>query len=110
MWLPASSQAQSVDTDADTVSAEVDHFSIYTVFNIKNWKLTFNAPGGSCDPRGGTGETVLTSTSPSCWTRRARWAGTTRRASAGRQSINFVNAMLDGDVARSSPSSLGLTS
>ncbi|HYI20263.1 MAG TPA: VWA domain-containing protein, partial [Solirubrobacteraceae bacterium] len=96
MWLPASSQAQSVDTDADTVSAEVDHFSIYTVFNIKNWKLTFNALGGSCDPRGGTGETVLIdvafvldASGSMSWNDPQGFRRTA--------SINFVNAMLEGD-------------
>lgn len=54
LWVPASGQ-QSVDESANTVSAVVDHFSIYAVFNIRNWQETWTSLGGTCEPRGGGG-------------------------------------------------------
>lgn len=58
MWLPAS-HSQSVDESANTITAVVDHFSIYAVFNIRNWQQTWTALGGTCDTRGGGGGTVF---------------------------------------------------
>jgi len=95
MWVPSSAQ-QSVDTASNTVTATVDHFSIYAVFNIRNWKQTWTALGGSCDPRGGTGDTVyldvafvLDSSGSMGWNDPQGF----RRAAAK----NFVDAMLDQD-------------
>jgi hypothetical protein len=95
MWVP-SSQQQTVDTGANTVTATVDHFSIYAVFNIRNWKQTWTALGGSCDPRGGSGGTVfldvafvLDSSGSMSWNDPQGF----RRAA----SRNFVDAMLDQD-------------
>ncbi len=95
LWVPSSAQ-QSVDADANTVTATVDHFSIYAVFNIRNWRETWTALGGSCDPRGGTGDTVyldvafvLDSSGSMSWNDPQGF----RRAAAK----NFVDAMLDQD-------------
>lgn len=57
LWIPASDD-QSVDTAANEVSAVVDHFSIYAVFNIRNWRESWTALAGTCRP-GGTGQPVL---------------------------------------------------
>ena len=95
LWVPSSSR-QSVDTSANTVTATVDHFSIYAVFNIRNWRETWTALGGSCDPRGGSGDTVfldvafvLDSSGSMSWNDPQGF----RRAAAK----NFVDAMLDQD-------------
>jgi hypothetical protein len=95
LWVPSSAQ-QTVNPADDTVTAVVDHFSIYAVFNIRNWQQTWTALGGSCDPRGGSGETVyldvafvldasgsMSSNDPQGFRRAA--------------SRNFVDAMLDQD-------------
>ena len=96
-WVP-SSATQTVDPATNTVTATVDHFSIYAVFNIKNWKQTWTATGGSCDPRGGTGETVyldialvLDSSGSMDWNDPQYF----RRDA----SKNFVDAMLANDMA-----------
>ena len=38
-WQPAAA-AQPVDAAANEVTAAVEHFSIYAVFNIRNWNAT----------------------------------------------------------------------
>jgi hypothetical protein len=44
MWAPSAPDAQQyVDTISRTVTATVNHFSIYAVFNIANWKSTYTA-------------------------------------------------------------------
>jgi hypothetical protein len=53
-WQPAAAE-QQVDAAANTVTVTLEHFSIYAVFNIRNWNTTWTALGGSCTPRGGGG-------------------------------------------------------
>ena len=53
-WEPAAAE-QQVDAAANTVTVALEHFSIYAVFNIRNWNTTWTALGGSCAPRGGGG-------------------------------------------------------
>ena len=89
-------EQQTVDTEANTVTATVDHFSIYAVFNIRNWQQTWTALGGSCDPRGGTGETVFLDVAfvlDSSGSMSSNDPQGFRRAA----SKNFVDAMLDQD-------------
>ena len=58
-WAPVGGD-QTVDAAANTVTAAVEHFSIYAVFNIRNWNTTWTALGGTCDPRpGGGGDPVF---------------------------------------------------
>jgi uncharacterized protein YegL len=59
-WKPAAAE-QQVDATANTVTVELEHFSIYAIFNIRNWNETWTALGGSCTPRdgGGGGDPVL---------------------------------------------------
>jgi len=57
-WLPVAG-AHAVDPAAHTVTATVSHFSIYAVFDIRNWNQRWTAIGGTCKPRGGgAGEPV----------------------------------------------------
>ena len=53
-WQPAAA-TQTVDTAANTVTATVEHFSIYAIFNVRNWNATLTALAGSCEPVSGGG-------------------------------------------------------
>lgn len=57
-WVPVAGD-QQVDRDAGTVTATLEHFSIYAIFSIPQWKETMTALGGSCRPGGGSGATVV---------------------------------------------------
>ena len=58
-WQPAG-DGQVVDEEANTVRAEVPHFSIFAVFDIRNWDAEWTALGGTCKPRdGGGGDPVF---------------------------------------------------
>lgn len=59
-WIPAG-DSQQVDAQAGTVTATVAHFSIFAIFDIRNWQATFTALGGTCERGGGpgTGEPVF---------------------------------------------------
>jgi hypothetical protein len=52
-WELASDR-QVVDTEKDTVTATVEHFSVYAIFNVKNWNLQMTALAGSCDTGAGS--------------------------------------------------------
>ena len=56
-WVPAAAD-QVVDAEAGTVTATVPHFSVFAIFNVRNWATTFTGVGGTCD-RGGPGGTVF---------------------------------------------------
>jgi Mg-chelatase subunit ChlD len=58
-WIPASAE-QSVNTAAATVSATVDHFTVFAVFNIANWGETWNADAEVCSARSAPVDLVLT--------------------------------------------------
>jgi len=58
LWLPAAID-QDVDPVSRTVTSEVPHFSVFALFNIRNWATTWTGIGGSCQPRGGTGDIVF---------------------------------------------------
>src|SRR4051794_10303206 len=60
MWKPAS-DTQTVDTAANTVTTSVEHFSIYTIFNVRNWDAKLTGLAGTCKPRddGGGGGNVV---------------------------------------------------
>ena len=60
MWKPAS-DTQSVDTAANTVTTSVEHFSIYAIFNVRNWDAKLTGLAGTCKPRddGGGGGNVV---------------------------------------------------
>lgn len=49
MWVPASN-TQSVDPVNRTVTAEVDHFSLYSIFDREEWDRVFQIPPGSYTP------------------------------------------------------------
>ncbi len=49
-WVPASND-QVLDADNHTISATVNHFSIFAIFNITNWKETWNAEANVCSVR-----------------------------------------------------------
>jgi len=53
-WQPAAA-AQAIDTAANTVTAAVEHFSIYAIFNVRNWNATLTALAGTCEEGGGGG-------------------------------------------------------
>lgn len=53
-WQPAAA-AQAVNTAANTVTATVEHFSIYAIFNVRNWNATLTALAGTCAD-GGEGD------------------------------------------------------
>ena len=53
-WQPAAA-TQAVDTAANTVTATVEHFSIYAIFNVRNWNATLTALAGTCEEGGGGG-------------------------------------------------------
>jgi von Willebrand factor type A domain/Bacterial TSP3 repeat len=55
-WVPAGTDPQ-VDLAAGTVSTTVTHFSIFAIFNVRNWKAALTGLGGSCLPTG-TGQPV----------------------------------------------------
>lgn len=99
-WVPAAGEDQQVvDIDANRVTATVDHFSIYAIFNIANWEQEWTALGGSCAARGGgDGDVVfvdvaftLDSSGSMDWNDPQ---GLRKQASK-----NFVDALLDGDRA-----------
>ena len=71
LWVPSYEQ-QSVDADANTVTATVDHFSIYAVFNIRNLRETCGRRWAARATRAAAAATPSSSTSRSCSTRRAR--------------------------------------
>ena len=53
-WQPAA-DAQAVDAAANTVTATVEHFSVYAIFNVRNWNATLTALAGTCEEGGGGG-------------------------------------------------------
>lgn len=53
-WQPAAA-AQAIDTAANTVTATVEHFSVYAIFNVRNWNATLTALAGTCEEGGGGG-------------------------------------------------------
>ncbi len=53
-WVPAGTD-QTVDVDGGTVTTTVPHFSIFAIFNIRNWGETFSGFAQTCDGRGGGG-------------------------------------------------------
>jgi hypothetical protein len=53
-WQPAAA-TQAIDTAANTVTATVEHFSIYAIFNVRNWNATLTALAGTCEPGTGGG-------------------------------------------------------
>jgi len=53
-WAPAG-DGQVVDEEANTARTTVPHFSIFAVFDIRNWDAEWTALGGSCKSRGGGG-------------------------------------------------------
>ncbi|MFP5333733.1 MAG: VWA domain-containing protein [Actinomycetes bacterium] len=58
-WVPAADDAlQRIDTDANTVTATVEHFTVYAIFDIANWRSTWTALGGTCTPSG-SGDVVF---------------------------------------------------
>ena len=57
-WLPVGGD-QQVDRSAGLVTATLEHFSVYAVFSVPQWKATLTALGGSCRPGGGSGATVF---------------------------------------------------
>lgn len=58
-WVPAGTD-QQVDVVAGTVSTTVEHFSIFAIFDVRNWEATLTGLGGSCVPGNpGTGEPVF---------------------------------------------------
>ena len=57
-WVPAADD-QVVDVAAGTVTATVTHFSVFAIFNVRNWSTTFTGVGGTCARDGGTGGTVF---------------------------------------------------
>ena len=71
MWVPSSEQ-QTVDTEANTVTATVDHFSIYAVFNIRNWNTTNGPRSEAPATRAAAAARPSSSTSRSCSTRSGR--------------------------------------
>jgi len=57
-WQPAAA-SQAVNTAANTVTATVEHFSIYAIFNVRNWNATLTALAGTCEEGGGGGDDVV---------------------------------------------------
>ncbi|HEX4929712.1 MAG TPA: VWA domain-containing protein [Gaiellaceae bacterium] len=60
-WQPAAA-TQAVNAAANTVTATVEHFSVYAIFNVRNWNATLTALAGTCeegDGGGGEGEIVF---------------------------------------------------
>jgi Mg-chelatase subunit ChlD len=59
-WVPVDG-LQQVDSATRTVTARVDHFSTYAVFDIVNWNETWTAKNNPCRTRegGGEGEDVV---------------------------------------------------
>ena len=53
-WQPAAA-TQAVNAAANTVTATVEHFSIYAIFNVRNWNATLTALAGTCEEGGGGG-------------------------------------------------------
>ncbi|MEJ5866968.1 VWA domain-containing protein [Pseudokineococcus sp. 5B2Z-1] len=99
-WVPAApDDRQVVDETAGTVTTTTDHFSVYAVFDIRNWGQTWQAVGGTCGPRtdapGGVVDLdvalALDSSGSMSWN-----DPTGLRRSAAK---NFVDALLDDDRA-----------
>lgn len=47
MWVPAS-DVQTVDPASNVVTAEVRHFSVYSIFNTKQWDGALTSVGATC--------------------------------------------------------------
>jgi len=53
MWVPAA-ENQTVDPASNTVTAEVPHFSVYSLFNVKQWDGVLTSVGATCRAPGAT--------------------------------------------------------
>lgn len=51
MWVPAS-DAETVDPVANVVTAEVPHFSVFSIFNVKQWDGALTSVGATCRAAG----------------------------------------------------------
>lgn len=97
-WVPAGSN-QVVDLANGTVTTTVPHFSVFAIFNIRNWAAVFAAGATTCRDDGGGGgggETVLVDVAfvlDSSGSMTSNDPQGLRRSSA----IQFVDALLDDD-------------
>lgn len=51
MWVPAA-EDQTVDPVTNTVTAQVPHFSVFSLFNIKQWDGVLTSVGATCRAAG----------------------------------------------------------
>lgn len=58
LWQPEGAN-QQVDVSAGTVTATVTHFSLYAIFDIRNWQQTWTAQDDPCHRRTGGGTDVV---------------------------------------------------
>ncbi|MFC5381655.1 VWA domain-containing protein [Aquipuribacter nitratireducens] len=112
-WLPVPGE-QPVDQNRGTVTATLEHFSVYAVFSVPGWGSTLTGLGGTCRPGGGTGASVFVDVAFVLDASGSMLSNDPQRLRQ-QASKNFVDALVDGDkgavVSFASGSSLlqGLT-
>lgn len=97
-WVPASYN-QFVDTSANVIRATVTHFSIYAVFNIKNWEQTWQATAESCQLREETNQATVFADVVFVLDSSGSMEDNDPQNLRLSSSQNFVDALLTGDRA-----------